>query len=803
MWGTVHNRMKKLLTIVLMFLSLITYGQKCSVRGLLYDKTTREPLAFASVQVEGTTLGAMCDDKGIFVIEDLQPGFIVLVCSFVGYKDEYSSQIKLSVAKQSYIEIGLLPSAESLDEVEIVASPFRKVLESPLSMRRIGIADIENSPGGNRDISVVVQSFPGVRPSTDYRNDIIVRGGGPAENIFILDGVEIPIINHFATQGASGGPTGIMNIDFIDEVNMYTGAFPSKYGGVMSSVMDIKMSKANRKEMQYNISLGASEASFSTNGPLSEKSSIIFSVRQSYLQFLFKALELPFLPTFNDIQLKYDYDINDHLKFSVFGIGSLDKLRLNTDTENLSEARATILESLPENDQYSYSMGAVLKYTINNRIRSIKVGSSLLGNSSTKYKDNDRSTEANKTMDYSSKEYRSSFGLDEVIFVGEDKFNFGVEYKYEKISGENFMKLYQDGKPKDLIYDKEFSVNILGAYAQYSGSLWDEHLEYSGGLRMEYSDVNSNTKDVFKHISPRISASYHINENLSVNANTGIYYSLPELLSYSYNDNGVFKNLELPYIKCVHWVGGLEYNPNKRTRFTLEYFNKNYSDYPMSVVDGVSLANIGGGYGIVGDEELTATSKGLAQGIEFMCRYQSISGMNLLLAYTYVKSEFTNDKDDYIPSSWDNRHILTLTASQKIAKTWSVGMKWRYVGGSPYTPYDMEQSAKVLAWDTKGAAFLDVNKYNSLRKEDFHQLDIRVDKKFFFKGWSLQMYLDVQNAYNYKVDGQNIVTRVLDDNGNPIIVNPTAPLEEQKYELKEIANKQGTLLPSFGFVIEF
>jgi len=795
--------MKKVLFLILFFVSLLSSAQKCSVKGLLYDKTTREPLPFASVQVDGTTIGANTDENGVFLIDGLEPGYVRLVAYFIGYKDGVSSEIRLSVAKQQYVEIGLLPEATSLDQVNVIASPFRKVVESPLSMRRIGIADIENSPGGNRDISVVVQNFPGVRPSTDYRNDIIVRGGGPAENIFILDGVEIPIINHFATQGASGGPTGIMNVDFIDEVNLYTGAFPSKYGNVMSSVMDIKMSKANREKMQYNVSLGASEASFSLNGPLSEKSSLIFSVRQSYLQFLFKALKLPFLPTFNDCQFKYDHKISNNLQFSIFGIGSLDKLRLNKDTVGFDEDRRAILDYLPENDQYSYSLGSVLKHTKNNRVRSFKLGSSLLGNSMTKYFNNDRSSQENKIMDYSSREYRGSLGFEEVIYIDDDKFNFGVDYKYESISGENFTKLFINSSVKELVYDKHFSLNTFALYSQYSGKLLNERFEYSCGLRFEYSDVNKKTKNVFNHISPRISFSYFLDENVSINGNTGIYYSLPELLSYSYNDNGVFKNLDLPYIKCIHWVGGLEYNPNKRTKMTLEYFNKQYSNYPLSVVDGVSLANIGSGYGVVGDEELLSSSKGLAQGIEFMTRYQASFGMNLLLAYTYVKSEFTNSEGKYIPSSWDNRHILTLTASQKFKKNWSVGTKWRYVGGSPYTPYDIEKTASVLAWNTRGAAFLDFARYNQLRKDDFHQLDVRVDKKFFFNGWSLDLYVDVQNIYGFTSKGQSIITRVLDENGNAVILNPNSPIEDQKYKLKEIENVSGSVFPTFGLVVEF
>ena len=100
----------------------------------------------------------------------------------------------------------------AIEEIVVKASPFRKSEESPVSLRRIGIEQIEKNPGGNRDISKVIQVLPGVASTPAFRNDLIVRGGGPSENRFYLDGVEIPNLNHFATQGASGGPVGILNV---------------------------------------------------------------------------------------------------------------------------------------------------------------------------------------------------------------------------------------------------------------------------------------------------------------------------------------------------------------------------------------------------------------------------------------------------------------------------------------------------------------------------------------------------------------------------------------------------------------
>ena len=130
-----------------------------------------------------------------------------------------------------------------------------------------------------------------------YRNDLIVRGGGPSENRFFMDGIEIPNINHFATQGASGGPVSIVNADLIREINFYTGAFPADRAGGMSSVLDFKLRDGDPERQSFKATLGASEVGLSGSGHIGGRTTYIFSARQSYLQMLFKLLGLPFLPT--------------------------------------------------------------------------------------------------------------------------------------------------------------------------------------------------------------------------------------------------------------------------------------------------------------------------------------------------------------------------------------------------------------------------------------------------------------------------------------------------------------------------
>ena len=200
-------------------------------------------------------------------------------------------------------------------------------------MRRIGIEQIEKNAGANRDISKVIQSLPGVGSASTFRNDIFVRGGGPSENRFYIDDIEIPNINHFTTQGASGGPAGILNVDFIREVDFYSSAFPASKGNALSSVFEFKQIDVNSDKPNFKATLGASEVSLTTMAPLGEKTGLIASVRHSYLQFLFDALGLPFLPTFTDFQFKTKTRINSRNELNFLGVGAIDKFKLNPSPE--------------------------------------------------------------------------------------------------------------------------------------------------------------------------------------------------------------------------------------------------------------------------------------------------------------------------------------------------------------------------------------------------------------------------------------------------------------------------------------
>ena len=775
-------------------------AQQAALKGRVIDAVNNEPLPFVNVIVSGTTIGAITDIDGNFQLIGLSPGFVRIQASFVGYQSALSAQIEVSNAKVAFLEIKMEQTDTKIEEVTVSASPFRKTEESPVSLKTIGIAEIEKSPGANRDISKVIQSFAGVLSSPSFRNDIIIRGGGPSESRFYLDGVEVPNINHFATQGASGGAVGILNADLIREVNYYSGAFPSNRGNALSGVFEFAQVDGNADKLRFRGSLGAAEVSATFDGPLSEKTSFIVSARRSYLKLLFTALKLPFLPTFNDMQFKVKtrFDAKNELTF--IGLGALDQNELNLDIKNPDEQQTYILGQLPENNQWSYTLGAVYKHFRENSYQTVVVSRSQLSNTATKYFENDESSESNKIVDYTSQEVENKIRFENNMRMDGFKANIGANIDFAQYSNTTLGKRFYDGNILNVNYDTKLNLVKYGIFGQVSHVFWAERLTLSAGFRMDANNYSSGMNNPLKQFSPRISASYQLTPEWSLNLNTGRYFQLPAYTTLGYQQNNEFvnKNNQLKYISVDHYIGGLEFKPATAVQFSVEGFFKDYQDYPFSVNDQISLANKGADYGVIGDEEVTSTSKGRAYGGEFQARISSAKGYNLNLSYTLVRSEFQDGNNQYIVSAWDSKHILSMTGSAALKRGWQVGTRFRFVGGLPYTPWDLNRSSLIEAWNLSGGPYFDNSKLNSNRFGVFHQLDVRVDKAYYLKKMTLKFYLDIQNLYNFQAQSTDIVLRETDANGNFLTAD-----NGTRYVLRSVKNPSGTVLPTIGIQVEF
>ncbi|MGM0377252.1 MAG: TonB-dependent receptor, partial [Bacteroidota bacterium] len=704
--------------IVFLLAAPAAFGQTATLRGVVKDAYTNEPLPFVNVVVEGTNTGTTSDENGEFFFEELEPGFIRLQLSFVGYEKKVTEQIRLSSVGSNFIEVPLRQKTTELDEVEVSAGSFVREGESPVSLRRIGIEQIEKGAGAARDLGKVLQSFPGVGGTVSFRNDLIVRGGGPAENSFFLDGVEIPVLNHFATQGASGGPVGILNVDFIREVDFYSGAFPADRSNALSSVFEFKQIDANRDDPSFKATLGASELSLSANTPLGEKTGGLFSVRRSYLQFLFDQIGLPFLPTFNDFQFRTRTRFDSKNELTLLGVGAVDQFKLNPSPDPTEENRY-IVEYLPVNEQWNYTVGANFKHFMESNYYELTLSRSHLNNSIYKYEDNDESDPEKLVTDYVSDEIQNRLRFELYSNPGRYTLRSGVNLETASYYNRTFDREFRDGQEREVNYRSEVDFLEYGLFGSVSGSYFNEKLDLRLGVRMDGNNFSSYMSDPLQQFSPRFSASYSFAPQFSLNFNTGRYFQLPPYTSIGFrNNDGVLVNKEngLSYIRADHFIGGVEWRPNTSSRISVEGFLKNYEDYPFSVNDSVSLASKGGDFGVLGAEEVTSTSAGRAYGAELLVRQRKRGRFSYILAYTWVNSEYTDINGNYVSSSWDSGHLLTFTFNRSFENNWDFGLKWRFAGGLPYTPYDRDKSEDVQAWNARGREYLDYSRFNEKRR---------------------------------------------------------------------------------------
>ncbi|MFD0993072.1 TonB-dependent receptor [Tenacibaculum geojense] len=799
---------RSLSTLILFFISLLVISQETGiVKGKVIDAKTREVLPFVNVLITGTQIGAASDENGVFEIKNVPVGYVNLQASFVGYDSETTQSYLVTKEKIPFVLIELTENSNTLDEVVVSSPLFKRTAESPLSVQSLGVEEIEKNPGGDRDVLKVIQSFPGVASNPGFRNDIIIRGGATSENKFYVDGIEVPVINHFQTQGASGGPVGIINTDLIRNVSFYSSAFPANRGNALSSVIEFTQKTGSSNQFEGRATLGTSDAGITLQGPLSKNTTIIASARQSYLQFLFKLIKLPFLPTYNDFQLNIKSKITDKNEISIFGLAAIDDFELNqevndgvTDEETLKRNRY-VLANIPVQTQWNYTLGTSYKHYGKNSTQTFVLSRNEWKNEAIKYLDNTYEPQ-DLLFNYESKEIENKFRFENDWRLSNGiNVNFGVGLQQATYQNATFQRFANADGEQLFNFDSEFSMFKYALFGQASKKVFNNKLQLSIGFRTDANNYNEDMENPFNQFSPRFSFSYKMADRLYLNGSVAKYYQLPAytILGFRDNNNTLVNKPNVKYISSNHTVGGLEFRADTNTKFTFEGFYKQYDDYPFSIKDNISLANLGADFGIIGNEAVISNNQGRAYGFELLAQRRSINGLYGIASYTFVKSEFKDALGNFVPSTWDNRHLLTLTAGKKLKRNWEIGAKFRLVGGRPYTPYDYENSAIIENYNINNRGILDFTQLNTERFDTFTQLDVRVDKTWYFKKFALNFYVDVQNVYASVTQQQSILLPLLDNNGNRII----DPNDNSKYLLEEIDNSDGNALPRFGFIVDF
>jgi outer membrane receptor for ferrienterochelin and colicin len=797
--------MKFVYALILFFSLTIAGFAQGAIVGTVTSLNTNETIVGATVMIQNTTLGTTTDLDGKFVIANVAPGLYNVQCSYLGYETKIIFEVEVTLDRTPDLRIQLQEVSVETGTVEIRGTTISNAEESPVSIRTIGANEIKRNPGGNRDISRAIRTLPGVAAIPSFRNDIIIRGGAANENRFYIDGIEIPNINHFATQGASGGPVGLINVDLVEEVEFYSGAFPAARGNALSSVMEFGFKNPRRDKFTANAVVGTSDLGITVEGPTGKNSGLVVSARRSYLQGLFSLFGLPFLPTYNDYNLKWKWDINDKNQLTIISLGAYDVFELNLKIANDTTSddflsNQYLLNNLLINNQWNYTFGAKWDHYRDKSRWTLVASRNMLHNEAYKHLNNDESLA--KTLDYESSEQEYKLRLENKVFGFKKlKLLYGVNYERALFDNRSSFDeyIYFADTTVRINFNSAYALNKYGFFLQSSRAMLKERLVLSLGLRADGNDFGPNMRNPLDQLSPRLALKYSFAPQWSFNASTGIYYQQPGYLALGYQINGQFVNDNLKYIRCDQAVAGVQYNWDKRnSTISVEGFYKKYSNYLISKTRGISLANLGADFGTVGNEALESSGQGRTYGLEFLFQQKLFKGFYGILAYTLVRSEFTNANGQYAPSSWDSGNLISATLGKKFGKNWEIGGVFRFSGGLPFTPDLIDQSLYIPNWNALRMAQPDWNRINSERIRAFHQLDIRIDKKWYFPKWSLDLFFDVQNVYGQSTPLKPTLDVQRNAQGQPI-VDPNNP---NQYLPVFLDNSTGTVLPGIGVIIE-
>ncbi len=783
---------KLFITFILFAISPPIFAQTGELSGRVTDARTGEPLVGATVILAGTTIGDATDVNGRYFINNIPTNSYNITVSFVGFITQTKFNIVIRSEGNIDINFELEEDSQLLDEVIVTPNPFEKLQTTPLSIQNLSQEEVAAYPGGNNDIAKVVQTLPGVGGTVGgFRNDVIIRGGAPNENVYYLDGIEIPNINHFSTQGSAGGPVGLLNVSFFEGVTLSASSFDAQYDNVLSGVLQFDQRNGNARHFQGNFRLGSSESALTVEGPLfkgdkeESNTTYIASVRRSYLQLLFEAIGLPILPDYWDYQYKLNHQIDDYNSLLVTGLGSIDDFAVNALDEFDPEQQA-IQEQVPVIKQRTNTIGATWTRRFKDRSGNMRlsVSTNRLENEFSQFSDN--VNEQGLYFQNDAMEQEIKLRLNVTKFLGEWITNYGGSIQNADYSNST----------ADLVNNANFSADInfyrYGAFVQTSRSFTDR-TSFSFGLRVDGNSFTESGNELWKTLSPRISKSFKITKDgdWTFNSSLGRYYKIPPYTILGFKDNNnVFVNKDSEYIRTDHAVVGLEYLINESSRITLEGFWKNYANYPVSIRDGVSLANKGGGFEVLGSEPVVSNGKGRTYGAELLFQQKFTGNFYGIAAFTLYKSEFTNGiTDNYIPSVWDNNLLISLLGGYKLGNNWEVSARYRYLGKAPFAPVD---EARTLA--NYPAVIRDFSRLGEEEFDAFSQVDIRFDKKWSFNNWSLDVFLEIQNALAQVSPEEPQFGLSRDVDGNVI----------QPEELVQVnLETEATVLPSVGIVVNF
>jgi hypothetical protein len=706
-----------------------------TIAGRVIAADTRSAIAGVEVAAMGVDAQVLTGEDGRFRMISMPAGSYTLRFTHLGYRARAQADVIVRPDRITFVEVELEPAALELPGIATPATFFRRGVDGGAS--RVGFSgeEIRRAPGSAGDVSRILMSLPALTKVNDQSNALIVRGGSPLENAFFVDDIEIPNINHFPTQGASGGPIGILNVDLIEEVTLHAGAFPSTYGDRLSSVMDIRLRAGNRSEVDGQLALDFAGFGAVAEGPLpGARGSWVLSGRRSYLDLLVKAIDVgtTVAPRFGSYQGKATLELGQGQDISVLAVVSDDHNDTDLETaienamlqfgrQDIVQGTAGLRWSAVWNDRVwsRTSVSFTGSRFIEDLFETATGGGALLTN---------RSTE---------REMRVR-NVNRVRLSERSSLDVGIEVKRTDADYDN-AHASRVGPLGDTLpalrVDADVGANKLAAFASWTMSA-SPRLTATLGMRADHFTYNGAT-----HVTPRASVTYRLDAATALTAEAGLYrQSLPMVLLAQNEMHG-----ELRDPAATHFVASVERFLSEDTRLTVEAYRKDYRNLPLdpNAPALFPLDELFYDFGFfTGHEQLTDDGRASATGIELVLQKKLAADFYGLASAAYARSRYRGGDRVWRDRVFDNRWLMGLEGGYKPGSTWELSARWIYAGGPPYTPLDLQASA------LHNRAILDGSRINAVRYPDYHSLNLRADRRFHFTRSNLVAYVSVWNAYN-------------------------------------------------------
>lgn len=762
--------MKYVVLAFALLFSFLVSAQETSSTGTIKGKVIVSdglyPLIGVNIALKDKNRGTTSDLEGNFEISKLPIGSYTLVYSYIGYETFTQTDIIVRPGRITFVEAKMIESSLKMDDVVVSAGYFNQIEAQPVSIVNFSAEEIRRSPGAAGDVSRILFGLPSLAKTNDQKNSLIVRGGSPVENAFFVDNIEIPNINHYGTQGSSEGPIGVINIDFLKDVNFLAGGFGVNYGDRLSSVMEMTFREGNREQFDFQLDASFQALGGQVEGPICKgKGSYLFSARRSYLDWIFSSTQINSpVPTYSDYHTKVVYDLSDKMKLSILDIASIDKSNQSYEEGvkfednyfgHYNGSKNTFginLLNIWNRSGYSNLSFSHNYLDISNGVSEVRTKGKLYFNESTEHEFALRNLNHFKLSD-------------------DAQLQFGFDAKYSTNDYDHHYYPFVDKQgytSPELAVNNKFNGSKAGLFASVKWNALTD-LSITTGLRADYFDYNRET-----NISPRMNITYNLTDVTQLYVSGGMFHQTLPFIILSQSQS--FKDLKNPL--AYHSILGVSHLLTEDTRLTLEVYSKDYRDCPINpnqpeefVMDQAVENPV-----FMNNSKLENIGKAYSRGIELMIQKKLAADFYGMVSASYFRSRFLDGTSTWRNRVYDNKFTFSAEGGYKPNDEWDFSLRWIYAGGAPYSPFD------AAASETAFKGIVDKSRMYTERLPDYHSLNVRVDKRFNFYSSNIVLYISVWNVYGR----ENIWAYTWDEINN-----------------KVKANKSWATLPVFGVEYEF